>query len=54
LPSLVDEGYEEKDIYNMDESGLFWKAANDETFAPRGSDCAETTKQRDQRITVSL
>jgi len=26
LLSLVDN-YEEKDIYNMDESGLFWKVA---------------------------
>ena len=27
LPNLI-ERYEKKDIYNMDESGLFWKAAN--------------------------
>ena len=52
LPSLV-EGYDERDIYNLDESGLFWKAASDKTLAPKGSDCAGGKRSK-KRITLSI
>jgi hypothetical protein len=52
LPSLV-KGYQERDIYNMDESGLFWRALSDKTLAPTSKECAGGKRSK-ERITVSL
>ena len=45
LPSFV-EGYEEKDSYNVDESGIFHIAASDKTLAPKDSDCAGVNESK--------
>nr|XP_054762028.1 tigger transposable element-derived protein 4-like [Lytechinus pictus] len=39
LPELCD-GYELRDIFNMDETGLFFKALVDSTLHFKGSDCS--------------
>lgn len=46
------EGYEPRDIFNMDETGIFFKAGK-RTFVKSGSDCAGGKCAKD-RITVLL
>jgi hypothetical protein len=38
LPSLL-EGYEQRHIYNADETGLFYNMLPDRTLAPKGESC---------------
>lgn len=52
LPSEC-EGYEPRDIFNMDETGIFFKDGKRTTFVPAGSDCAGG-KRAKNRITVAL
>lgn len=51
LPTL--NNYEEKDIYNMDETGLFWKLVPDKSFAFKNDRCKGQKKSKD-RVTVLL
>ena len=51
-PTLVD-GYEPRDIYNLDETGLFYRALPDRTLAVK-SDTCKGEKRSKERITVSL
>jgi hypothetical protein len=52
LPNLC-EGYDQKDIFNMDETDLFFKDTSRKTFHFKGDDCAGG-KRSNERITVAL
>ncbi|XP_054631460.1 tigger transposable element-derived protein 4-like [Dunckerocampus dactyliophorus] len=52
LRDLCD-GYAFRDIYNMDETGLFYKASIDSTLHFKGTDCSGG-KQSKERITLML
>lgn len=52
LPELV-EGYEPKDVYNADETGLFFNCLPDRTLALKGESCHGGKSAKD-RITVLL
>ena len=47
------QGYDPKDIFNMDKTGVFFKDGKRTTFAVQGSDCAGGKPAKD-RITVAL
>ena len=47
------KGYEPRDIYNMDETGLFYRTLPDRTLSIKGDECKGGKKSKD-RITVSL
>ena len=38
LPKIV-QGYEKEDIWNMDETGVFWRALPDGGFGQKSSSC---------------
>ena len=46
-------GYDPKDIYNMDETGLFFRATTKHSYQFRGSDCSGGKHSKD-RLTVAL
>lgn len=50
LPNLL-EGYEPDDIYNADETALFFKCLPDKTFTFKGEKC-HGGKQRQERLTL--
>ena len=52
LISHID-GYEPCDIYNMDETGLFYRALPDRSLTVKGQDC-KGGKRSKERITVAL
>ena len=52
LPELV-AGYSRDDIWNIDETGLFWKALPDRGFGVKGKDCKGGKKSK-QRFTVAF
>ena len=52
LPSIVD-GYEPRNIYNMDETGLFYRALPEKSLREKGDSCSGGKKSKD-RITASL
>ena len=45
--------YEPRDIFNMDETGLFFRALPDKTFTVKGADFAGSKKSK-ERLTVAL
>lgn len=52
LPDITS-GYDQCDIYNMDETGLFFRAMPDRSLVIKGSDCAGGKKSKDC-LTVAL
>ena len=52
LPEIV-EGYAKEDIWNMDETGVFWQALPDRGFGQKGKQCYGGKKSR-KRVTVAL
>ena len=52
LPELVT-GYAQNDIWNMDETGLFWKALPDRGCGVKGKQCREGKKSK-QQFTVAF
>ena len=52
LPELC-RGYSRNDIFNMDETGLFFRALPDRTLSIRGEDC-HGGKRSKERLTVAL
>ncbi|XP_070581983.1 tigger transposable element-derived protein 4-like [Ptychodera flava] len=52
LPHLI-EGYSPRDIFNMDETGVFYRALPDKSYAAKGEDCKGGKKSKD-RITAVL
>ena len=45
--------YKDDDVYNVDETGLFWKLLPDRTFALKGETCAGVKISR-ERVTIML
>lgn len=52
LPSLVN-GYAARDIFNFDETGMFYRALPDKTFTVKGQDC-KGGKRSKERLTAAL
>ena len=52
LPELL-RGYKKEDIYNVDETGCFWRALPDHGFGEKGKKC-KGGKRSKERITVVL
>ena len=52
LPDLIS-GYKPDDIYNMDETGLFYRALPDRTLDIKGQECTSGKKVK-ERITLAL
>ena len=50
---VITAGYNKEDIYNLDETGCFWKALPDNGFGQRGKKC-KGGKQSKQRFTIAL
>ena len=46
LPSLL-EGYEPRDVYNADETGLFFNVLPDRTLAYKGESCHGGKRSKD-------
>ncbi len=47
------QGYELKDIYNLDETGLFYRSLPDRSLGMKGKDCVGGKKSKD-RLTACL
>ena len=47
------EGYDEKDIFNMDETGLFYRDTMKKTYHVKGEDCSGGKRSK-ERITLAL
>ncbi|KAG1680306.1 Voltage-dependent calcium channel subunit alpha-2/delta-3 [Nymphon striatum] len=52
--STLCEGYAPRDIFNMDETGLFYKSGKKTTVHPKGSDCAGGKHSEDRLIFVAF
>lgn len=52
LPHIL-EGYRTEDIWNLDETGCFWKALPDKGFGQRAKECKGGKKSK-QRMAVTL
>lgn len=52
LPEIV-QGYEKEDVWNMDETGIFWRALPDRGFGQKSRSCKGGKKSK-QRITVAF
>ena len=52
LPEIV-QGYRSEDVWNMDESGIFWRALPDRGFGQKSKSCKGGKKSK-QRITVAF
>ncbi|XP_035680164.1 tigger transposable element-derived protein 4-like [Branchiostoma floridae] len=51
LPQIC-EGYDARDIFNMDESGLYYRASTDKTLYAKGDDCSGGKRSKD-RVTIA-
>ena len=51
--SEIVEGYEKEDVWNMDETGIFWRALPDRGFGQKSRSCKGGKKSK-QRITVEF
>ena len=52
LPEIV-QGYEKENVWNMDETGIFWRALSDRGFGQKSKSCKGGKKSK-QRITVAF
>ena len=52
LPEMV-QGYSSEDVWNLDESGVFWKALPDKGFGQKVKECKGGKKDK-QRFTVAF
>ena len=52
LPEIID-GYEQNDIWNMDETGVFWQALPDRGFGQKGKQCFGGKKSK-KRVTLAF
>ena len=52
LPEIL-EGYAKEDIWNMDETGVFWQALPDRGFGGKGRQCKGGKKSK-QRVTIAF
>lgn len=49
----IVQGYEKEDVWNMDETGIFWRALPDRGFGQKSKSCKGGKKSK-QRITVAF
>ena len=52
LPEVL-QGYAKRDIWNLDETGVFWKALPEHGFVQKGRSC-KGGKKRKQRFTIAF
>ena len=52
VPEII-EGYAEDDIWNMDETGVFWKTLPDRGFGLKGKECIGGKKSK-QQLTIAF
>ena len=52
LPEIL-EGYAKEDIWNIDETGVFWQALPDHGFGSKGQQCKGGKKSK-QRVTIAF
>ena len=52
LPEIV-QGYEKQDIFNLDETGCFWRALPDCGFSRKGKQCKDGKKSK-CRFTIAF
>lgn len=52
LPEIL-RGYDKKNVYNLDETGCFWKALPQQGFAVKGKECRGGKKSK-QRFTIAF
>ena len=52
LPELL-QGYQKKDIWNLDETGVFWKALPERGFGQKSKSCKGGKKSK-QRMTIAF
>ena len=52
LPEILN-GYQRENIYNLDETGCFWRALPDSGLGERGKTCKGGEKSQ-QRFTIAL
>ena len=52
LPEIV-AGYKKEDVWNMDESGVYWRSLPDNGFAEKGKGCQGGKKSK-YRLTVDF
>ena len=52
LPEIL-RGYDKKNVYNLDETGCFWKALPQQGFAEKGKQCRGGKKSK-QRFTIAF
>ena len=52
LPEIV-KGYAKEDIWNMDETGVFWQTLPDRSFGQKGKNCYGGKKSK-KRVTVAF
>ena len=52
LPEIV-VGYEAKDVWNLDETGCFWRALPEKGFGEKGKECKGGKKAK-QRVTIAF
>ena len=52
LPELL-QGYEAKDVWNLDETGCFWKALPEKGFGQKKKECKGGKKSK-QRLTIAF
>ena len=45
LPEIL-RGYDKKNVYNLDETGCFWKALSQQGFAEKGKQCRGGKKNK--------
>ena len=50
---VITAGYKAEDIYNLDETGCFWRTLPEQGFRQRGK-CCKGGKKSNQRFTVAL
>jgi hypothetical protein len=52
---LIEEGgYESRQIFNVDETGLFWKRLPDKTYISKSESSAPGFKAKKDRLTLLL
>ena len=52
LPEIL-QGYAKENIWNMDETGVFWRALTEYGFGQKGKQCKGSKKSK-QRVTVAF
>ncbi len=52
LPNII-QGYDTRDIWNVDQTGLFWKGVPNRNFVLQGEKC-KASKLAKEKLTIAL